>query len=50
MSKMLYGVQPNDPLTFGAVAIILGITALLATSVPARKAIHIEPTVALREE
>ncbi len=50
MTKMLYGVQPDDPLTFGGVALVLGAVALLASSVPARKATRIEPTVALRSE
>lgn len=50
MAKMLYGVQPSDPVTFGGVAIILGVAALLATCVPARKATRIEPMLALRNE
>jgi putative ABC transport system permease protein len=50
MTKMLYGVQPTDPLTFGGVTIVLGLAALLATCVPARKASQIEPMVALRNE
>jgi predicted permease len=50
MSKMLYGVQPTDPFTFGAVTIVLSLAALLATCIPARKATHIEPMVALRNE
>jgi len=50
MTKMLYGVQPTDPVTFGVVATVLGIAALLATYAPARKAIQIEPMVALRSE
>lgn len=50
MSKMLYGVQPTDPLTFCGVTLVLGSAALLATCVPARKAIRIEPMTALRSE
>jgi predicted permease len=50
MTKMLYGVQPTDPLTFGGVTIVLSLAALLATCVPARKATQIEPMVALRSE
>jgi ABC-type antimicrobial peptide transport system permease subunit len=50
MSKMLYGVQPTDLATFLGVAILLGFAALLATLVPARRAIRIDPTIALREE
>ena len=50
MTKMLYGVRPADPVTFGGVAIVLGFAALVATYVPARKASRIDPTVALRNE
>ena len=50
MSKMLFGVQPTDPITFAAVTIVLGLAALLATGVPARKAARIEPMTALRSE
>jgi putative ABC transport system permease protein len=50
IARMLYGVRPNDPFTFGGVAIVLGLAALLATAVAARKAIRIEPIVALRNE
>ena len=50
MTKMLYGVRPGDPVTFGGVAIVLGLAALVATYVPARKASRIDPTVALRNE
>ncbi len=50
MTKMLYGVQPTDPVTFAAVAIVLSSAALLAICVPARKATRIEPMVALRKE
>jgi putative ABC transport system permease protein len=47
---MLYGVHPTDPVTFGGVAIVLGLAALLATFIPALKAAHIEPIKALRSE
>jgi putative ABC transport system permease protein len=50
MSRMLYGVRPNDPLTFGTVTLVLGLAALLAICVPARRATRIEPMVALRQE
>jgi putative ABC transport system permease protein len=50
MATMLYGVRPTDPITFGSVAIVLGIVALLATSISARKAIQIEPLAALRND
>ena len=50
MGKMLYGVRPADPITFATVTVVLGAAALLAICVPARKAMRIEPTVALRQE
>jgi putative ABC transport system permease protein len=50
MGKMLYGVRPTDPLTFCGVAIVLGAAATVAICVPARRATHIEPIVALRHE
>ena len=50
MANMLYGVRPTDPVTFGAVAMVLAFAALFATYVPARKASRIEPMVALRNE
>jgi ABC-type antimicrobial peptide transport system permease subunit len=50
MTKLLYGVHPTDFPTFGGVVIILGLAALLATFVPARRAARIEPMAALRSE
>ncbi len=50
MARMLYGVRTTDPLTFGGVAAVLGLAALLAIGVPARKAVRIEPMTALRHE
>jgi ABC-type antimicrobial peptide transport system permease subunit len=48
--SMLYGVQRWDPLTFAGTALLLGVVALLATWLPARKAARVDPVVALRTE
>ena len=50
MSKMLFGVRPTDPLTFSAVALLLCGIALLACYIPARRAMRVDPIVALRYE
>jgi putative ABC transport system permease protein len=50
MSGMLYGVRPDDLPTFGGVSVVLGLAALLAICVPARRATRIEPMAALRQE
>ena len=50
MSKLLYGVQPTDPATFASVAIGLGVIAMVACYIPARRAMRVNPVAALRCE
>ena len=50
LSSQLYGVSAADPLTFGAVAILVALVALLACSIPASRAMRVDPMVALRYE
>jgi putative ABC transport system permease protein len=50
LAALLYEVTPTDPITFGAVALLLGGVALLACYMPARQAMRIEPMAALRTE
>ncbi len=50
IASQLWGVTPTDPATFAAVSLLLAVVALLACFVPARRAIRVDPTVALRSE
>jgi putative ABC transport system permease protein len=49
LREQLFGVAPTDPLTLGGVVGLLGIVALLATLLPARRAMRVAPIVALQE-
>jgi predicted permease len=50
LSGMLYGVRAQDPTTFGVVVGVLAVTAALACYLPARRAMGVDPIVALRRD
>jgi predicted permease len=50
LSAFLHGVSPFDPLTFAGVAILLSLVTLTACLIPARRAAHVDPMLALRSE
>ncbi|CAN5808258.1 hypothetical protein BH18ACI5_BH18ACI5_08010 [soil metagenome] len=50
MGSLLFDIAPNDPVTFGAIAALIAVTALAATCIPAWSAARIDPLVSLRSE
>jgi ABC-type antimicrobial peptide transport system permease subunit len=50
VTSLLFGVKPNDPATLAAAAGALAIAAILGACVPARRAAHLDPRLALRNE
>jgi putative ABC transport system permease protein len=50
LSSLLYGVHSTDTLTFTSVSLVLIVVAVLASYLPARRAMRIDPIVALRYE
>jgi predicted permease len=50
IQSILYNVTPTDPLSFGGVALFLALVAVMASYVPARRALAVDPIVALRND
>jgi predicted permease len=50
MQSLLFGIRATDPLTFGGIALLLGLVAVAATFLPARRASRIDPIVSLRAD
>lgn len=50
LTSMMFEVKPTDPLTYVSVAALLGVVALAASYIPARRAAKVDPSVALRQE
>jgi putative ABC transport system permease protein len=50
MAKLLYSVSAVDPATFAAVAFVLAVIAMVASYIPARRALRVDPLVALRND
>ena len=50
LASLLYGVGPADPLSFGGISALVVAIACLASYIPARRALRIDPTEALRAD
>jgi ABC-type antimicrobial peptide transport system permease subunit len=50
LESYLYQVQPTDPIAFSSTALLLGVVAMLASYIPARRATKVDPLIALRHD
>jgi putative ABC transport system permease protein len=50
LTRFLYGITPNDPITYAVAAVLVAIVALAACAIPAWRAAKVDPMVALRYE
>jgi len=50
MESLLFSVKPRDPIVFVVVPLVLGTVALVSVWLPARRALRVDPAVALRHE
>jgi putative ABC transport system permease protein len=50
VASLLYGVTPRDPIVFAATPVVLGLVALIGVWLPARRAVRVDPVIALRAE
>ena len=50
MTSMLFEVSTTDPITFAGIPVLLGLVALVACYVPARRAVRVNPMTTLAEE
>jgi len=50
LSSMLFGITATDPVSFGAVILMLLVVVVMACYVPARRAMRVDPMIALRHE
>jgi ABC-type antimicrobial peptide transport system permease subunit len=49
LNSQLYGISPIDGASFSTAALILGLAALVAAWIPARRATRVDPVIALRD-